>query len=78
MSHILIVEDEAVIRQAVQRLLERNGYDVSGAGSVEEAESKHDLTNFDLIMADLRLPGADGTEVIKRADGVPVLIMTSY
>jgi DNA-binding NtrC family response regulator len=78
MSHILIVEDEAVIRQAVQRLLERNGYDVTGAGSVEEAESKHDLTNFDLIMADLRLPGADGTEVIKRADGVPVLIMTSY
>ena len=78
MSHILIVEDEIVIRQAVQRLLERNGYDVSGAGSVEEAQSEHDLMSFDLIMADLRLPGVAGTEVIKHADGVPVLIMTSY
>jgi DNA-binding NtrC family response regulator len=78
MSHILIVEDEIVIRQAVQRLLERNGYDVSGAGSVEEAQGEHDLMNFDLIMADLRLPGLAGTEVIKQADGVPVLIMTSY
>lgn len=78
MSHILIVEDEIVIRQAVQRLLERNGYDVSGAESVEEAQSEHDLMSFDLIMADLRLPGVAGTEVIKRADGVPVLIMTSY
>ena len=62
MSHILILEDESVIRQAMRRLLERNGYQVSEADSVEQAKSEHVLTNFDLIVADLRLPRAPGTE----------------
>ena len=78
MSHILILEDESVIRLAVRRLLERHGFDVSEAGSVEDAEREFDLAGFDLIIADLRLPGISGTEVIGRANGVPVLIMTSY
>ena len=37
MSHILLVEDEDVIRSALKRLLERNGYAVSEAASVQEA-----------------------------------------
>ena len=78
MSHILVLEDESVIRLAVRRLLERNGYQVSEAGSVEEAGEHHLLSHFDLIIADLRLPGLPGTDIIARADGVPVLIMTSY
>jgi DNA-binding NtrC family response regulator len=78
MSRILIIEDEAVIRQALQRLLARQGYDVAEAGSVAEAVDAHDLTAFDLIVADLRLPGVPGTDVIARAAPVPVLIMTSY
>ncbi len=78
MTHILILEDESVIRQAVRRLLERNGFDVSEAGSVEDAEGVFDLADFDLIIADLRLPGVPGTDVMSRANGVPVVIMTSY
>ncbi len=75
---ILIVEDESVIRSALRRLLERNDYRVKEAASVSEAESNHKLANFDLIISDLRLPGAPGTDLIKRAGDVPVLIMTSY
>jgi DNA-binding NtrC family response regulator len=78
MSQILIIEDESVIRGAVRRLLERKGYQVVEAGSVEEAESANDLQSFGLILTDVQLPGAPGTEVIKKAGGVPVLIMTSY
>ncbi|HEB97067.1 MAG TPA: sigma-54-dependent Fis family transcriptional regulator, partial [Sedimenticola thiotaurini] len=78
MPHILIIEDETVIRSAVRRLLERNQYQVTEAGSVEEAEREHPLQDFDLILCDLRLPGVSGNEVIARAQGVPVLIMTSY
>ena len=77
-ARILIVEDESVIRSALRRLLERNSYQVSEAASVGEAESKHELTSFDLIISDLRLPGAPGTDLIKRAGETPVLIMTSY
>ena len=78
MSQILIIEDEPVIRNALERLLKRKGYRVSEANSVEEAESKFDLRSFNLILSDIRLPGAPGTEIIEKAEGVPVLIMTSY
>lgn len=78
MSHILIVEDEPIIRMALRKLLERNKYIVNEAGSVKEATSKHNLTSFDLIISDLRLPGAPGTDLITLSGDVPVLIMTSY
>jgi DNA-binding NtrC family response regulator len=78
MFKILIVEDETVIRTALRRLLERNGYEVNESGSVQEAESAHDLDQFDLVISDLRLPGAPGTDLIRKAGDVPVLIMTSY
>ncbi|WP_416422420.1 sigma-54 dependent transcriptional regulator [Pseudomonas sp. App30] len=78
MPHILIVEDETIIRSALRRLLERNQYQVSEAGSVQEAQERFSIPTFDLIVSDLRLPGAPGTELIKLGQGKPVLIMTSY
>jgi len=78
MPHILIVEDETIIRSALRRLLERNQYEVSEAGSVQEAQEHYSIPSFDLIISDLRLPGAPGTELIRLAEGTPVLIMTSY
>jgi len=65
MPHILIVEDETIIRSALRRLLERNQYQVSEAGSVQEAQERFSIPTFDLIVSDLRLPGAPGTELIK-------------
>lgn len=78
MSHILIIEDEPIIRSALKRLLERNAYRVSEAGSVQDALDNFTLSDIDLIVSDLRLPGAPGTEIIQHAAGTPVLIMTSY
>ncbi|MGB0732402.1 MAG: sigma-54-dependent transcriptional regulator [Pontibacterium sp.] len=78
MSHILIVEDEHIIRSALRKLLEKNGYTVQDSESVDDAIERFELNTFDLIISDLRLPGLPGTEIIKRAETVPVLIMTSY
>jgi len=78
MTRILVIDDEPVIRSALTRLLDRHNYDVLAVGSVGEAESEHAAKKFDLIIADLRLPGAAGTDIIKTANGAPVLIMTSY
>jgi DNA-binding NtrC family response regulator len=78
MSRILIVEDESIIRSALKRLLEKNGYDISDAESVADAIDRFGLNGFDLIISDLRLPGAPGTDLIELAGQVPVLIMTSY
>jgi DNA-binding NtrC family response regulator len=78
MDRILIIEDEEVIRQAVKRLLERHDYNVEVAESLEDAESNHDLNGFRLIITDVRLPGAPGTDILTKVEDVPVLIMTSY
>ena len=78
MKQILIIEDEPIIRQSLKRLLQRNGYAVSEAASIPQAEEDNNLGDFDLIIADLRLPGPPGTDVIEKAVDVPVLIMTSY
>lgn len=76
MSKILIVEDEGIIRSALRRLLERNGFQITEAGTVPEARQALAAQSFDLIVSDLRLPGEAGTELINQA--IPVLIMTSY
>jgi len=77
MSHILVVEDEAIIRNAVKRLLTRHNHEVSEADSVDAAREL-DLTSYDMIISDLRLPGGNGTDLIELAGNTPVLIMTSY
>ena len=77
MSSILVVEDEPIILESLTRLLERQGYQVTGVSSVAEAE-EHSINKYDLIISDLRLPGEPGTTMITRAAPVPVLIMTSY
>lgn len=76
--HILIVEDEEIIRTSLRRLLTRHKFQVSEAGSVTEAKENYTISDFDLIISDLRLPGPPGTDIIDLAKGTPVLIMTSY
>lgn len=77
MPNILVVEDEAIIRNSLKKLLENNAYNVSVAESVDAA-LQHDIPSFDLIISDLRLPGRPGSDMIRLAKSCPVLIMTSY
>ncbi|WP_250656491.1 sigma-54-dependent transcriptional regulator [Alkalimarinus coralli] len=78
MKHILVVEDEEIIRTALHKLLVHNGYGVEQAESVQEAIDNYQFDEFDLIISDLRLPGRPGTDLIDLAANKPVLIMTSY
>jgi two-component system response regulator HydG len=77
MSRILVVEDEKIIRQAVKRLLERQGHEIFEADSLYIAKELT-FSDYDMIISDLRLPGGNGTELIELAGETPVLIMTSY
>jgi len=77
MSHILVIDDEQVICDALQRLLERHGHAVRTAGDLPTARAKAP-EQFDFIIADLKLPGAEGIDIRKDAPDVPVLVMTSY
>ena len=77
MTNILIIEDEKIIRDALTQLLQRNDYEVTATDSIEEASTLN-LGDFQLIISDIRLPGAPGTEIIQLAASTPVIMMTSY
>ncbi|MFC1545229.1 sigma-54-dependent transcriptional regulator [Gemmatimonadota bacterium] len=65
-GRILIIDDEAGIRQSLQGLLEDAGYQVSTAGSGEEGLAVYEQADPDLILLDMILGGIDGMEVISR------------
>ncbi|MFN2347984.1 MAG: sigma-54-dependent transcriptional regulator [Thioalkalivibrio sp.] len=77
MKRIHIVEDEEVIRRALRRLLEREGYLVSESATLAEARNACQ-DGQDLIISDLRLPDGEGTTLVGACPDAPVLIMTSY
>lgn len=78
MPRILIVEDESIIRSALRRLLEHEGYQVAEAESVDAALMAMEHERPALIITDVRLPGRSGTDLIALAGPIPVLVMTSY
>lgn len=77
MNRVLIVEDEDIIRKQITLLLERNNYEVVGTSGVDEAVNCYP-ESFDVILADIRLPGRDGNQILDYAEQVPVIMMTSY
>ena len=67
MKKILIVEDEAAIREFEAINLKRVGYDITEAGSGEEALEIYDsdLEGFDIALLDISMPGMDGFALCK-------------
>ena len=66
-KHLLIVEDEAPLREVVAERLTDNGYDVVQAATGEEAIDRLAEFAFDIVITDLRLPGIDGGKVLEAA-----------
>jgi len=64
---ILIVEDEAVVRESVRDWLIDDGYDVDVAENGDEALEKIKKEEFGVIVLDLKLPGIDGLQVFEQA-----------
>lgn len=64
---ILIVDDEEIVRVALEAFLEDEGYKISSAISGEEALEVMKKTSFNLGIIDMRLPGIDGDTLIMKA-----------
>jgi DNA-binding NtrC family response regulator len=81
-ASILVVDDESTITDALQLLLSDNGYDVIVASTAKEAETLLARRWFDLVFLDLRLPDADGIDLLKHikhtAPQVEVVLMTAH
>jgi two-component system copper resistance phosphate regulon response regulator CusR len=79
--HILIVEDEEKLANAVRKGLESEGYTVRVASTGEEGFFLISNETYDLLILDVMLPGRDGVEILtalrKRDVSVPVLFLTS-
>lgn len=81
MHTVLIVDDEKHTREGLQRALE-NEFDVYLAEDAEKALNLLQAEHFDLMLADLRMPGMDGLQLLKRALALsrpPIcILMTAY
>ncbi|MBX0331043.1 GAF domain-containing protein [Oscillochloris sp. ZM17-4] len=82
-AHILIVEDDALIRRVYRDVLASSGYRVSLSASGEEALAYLQLITPDIILLDLGLPGIDGNEVTRRIKAdrskpfTPVMVLSA-
>jgi DNA-binding NtrC family response regulator len=81
-KHLLLVDDEAPLRQAIAEQLADRGYQVEQAESGEAALARLADFAFDIIVTDLRLPGIDGSAVVDAAVGrypdIIAIVVTGY
>src|SRR3569623_672864 len=79
-AKILVADDEQNLRRVLAALLRRDGHEVVQAANGLEAIDR--LSDVDVVITDLRMPGADGMEVLRTANKnhphVPVIMITAY
>ena len=79
-THILTVEDDERIRQAVKLALEEEGWEVTEAATGESAMDAFTNSPPDVVLIDINLPGMDGFEVcrqLRRESDVPIIMVTA-
>src|SRR5678815_1185426 len=79
-AKILVADDEQNLRRVLVAMLRRDGHEVVQAANGAEAIER--LADVDVVITDLRMPGADGMEVLRTAarsyPQVPVIMITAY
>ncbi|MEM7376871.1 MAG: sigma-54 dependent transcriptional regulator [Pseudomonadota bacterium] len=82
-AHILVVDDDAAMRQAIADILRDDGFDVSDAANAHDALTMmHSASHYDLVVSDVQMRPMDGVSLLKsvreaRMD-VPVVLMTAF
>jgi DNA-binding response OmpR family regulator len=81
-AYVLVVDDEGPNRYSVSKTLQRVGYVVNEAASGEEALEHINSHEYDVVLTDIRMPGIDGVELLRRIKEISpdaiVILMTGY
>ena len=81
-GRVLVVEDEAYVRDSLLEILRARGFDVSASASVDEALERLARAPVDAVLSDLKMPKKDGLELVRRMQAlspdVPILILTGH
>jgi len=81
-KHVLVVDDDAAMRQMLASLFKDRGYEVSEAGSAGDALERAREVEPDAVLSDIRMPGRSGIEMVgelRRArPETPVILMTAF
>ena len=79
--HILIVDDEHIVRDVIHEYIQNAGYASQTVSSAEEALDLLKMNDFQVVITDIMLPAMGGlelTEIIKKKNGVDVIVITGY
>jgi two-component system nitrogen regulation response regulator NtrX len=81
-ARILVVDDEPAIRDTMRMILEYEGHEVLSAASGQEGLTTAERESPDLVFLDIKMPGADGLEVLSRLraanEALPVVIVSAH
>src|SRR5476651_1431383 len=79
---ILVIDDEAAIRDSLRMTLEYNGYEFVGAATGQEGLALAEREAPDLVLLDIKMPGMDGMDVLGRLrsinDTLPVVMISGH
>ncbi len=82
MHRVLVVDDQQIVCYSLQRFFQSKGFEVSVATKGEEALQKVEIESPDVVVMDVRMPGMDGIEVLKKIKEkypkIQVIMMTAY
>jgi DNA-binding NtrC family response regulator len=82
LGSVLIIDDEAAIRESLETLLESEGYEVQSAASAEEGLSRLGAREFDLVLLDLALPDRNGLDLLRdlrlQNSQLSIIMITAY
>jgi DNA-binding NtrC family response regulator len=82
MPRILLIDDDAAVRESISRTLKSAGYTVQSAASGEEGLAAARAGSFDVILSDMRMPGLSGLDVLRKLRDAHVdsvfIIMTGF
>ncbi len=81
-SHVLVVDDEELYRRSLERILTRVGHEVSEARDASEALAIAASQPIDLVLADIRMPGINGLELVRQLHeshpDLPCIVVTGF